>query len=485
MESLFPQPPARVADAASEDVHPVVAAPVAASAVTAGKTPEPNISSDLELSSDDGDDEEEDSEQTLIRERVIRDLLDRKEPGAEAGGLKLVTKFIEAGSGKRGLRLFVMRTDAKCEELRGERACDTQSVKHLSSIFPGKLRAVVFVQNLSRGQMEGRMDFKMGRHVGALLAISVHGFRALVALVLAPPFLALQKKLNDLADNPSTLIYRSVEGFEVYACETLTNREGYVLEILRDGWRLVLLSFLRRCPLTLELEVWNFLGYAPKTWDANTSFLELEDGMHCPVSAFQELARDPEKMFQVLGEIQVSNSRRPAVISNLGSGRLALLGAKPKLQFRLFGGATPAHASSFFDPFRPEQLEQEQTVLSTRRRRPAGKPASDQSGALTAVEPATAAASASGSFSTLPHNDDGKTSNCQATILQGHACALEGCTHVAEDELRLEAHLLEDHCSQSLTAPAKPRASLQKFDKVLSSSSGAASTSSPHCVHFT
>ena len=56
------------------------------------------------------------------------------------------------------------------------------------------------------------MDFKMGRHVGALLAISVHGFRALVALVLAPPFLALQKKLNDLADNPSTLIYRSVEG---------------------------------------------------------------------------------------------------------------------------------------------------------------------------------------------------------------------------------------------------------------------------------
>ncbi len=390
MKCLFPQPPVRVVaseDAAIAVIH-VIAAPVAASAVVTDETPPPaNISSDLELSSDDGDEEEEDSEQPLIRERVIRDLLDRKEPGAEAGGLKLVTKFIEAGSGKRGMQLFVMRTDAKCEELRGERACDNESVKHLSSIFPGKLSAVVFVQNLSRGPMEGVMDFKLGRHVSALLPISVHGFRALVPLVLAPPFLALQKRLNDIADNPGTLIYRSVKGFEVYACEALTNCEGYVLEILRDGWRLVLLSFLRKCHVTLKLEVWNFLGYAPKTWDASTSFPELEDGMHFPISAFQELARDPDKTLQVLREIQVSNSRRHAVISNLGYGRLALLGAKPKRQFPLFGSATPAHDSSFFDPFPPEHLEQEQTVLLTCRCRPAGgaKAASDQSGATAAV----------------------------------------------------------------------------------------------------
>ncbi len=268
-----------------------------------------------------------------------------------------------------------------------------QPVKHRSSIFPGKLRAVVFVQNLSIGPMKGITDFKLGRHMGTVLPISVHGFRSLVALVLAPHFLGLQKKLNYIADDPSTLIYKSVEGFEVFACEALTNHEGYVLEVLKDGWRLVLLLFLRKCPVTLELEVWNFLGYAPKTWNANTSFLELKDGMHFLVSAFQELARDPDKMLQVLREIQISNSGWPAVFSNLVSVRLALLVAKAKRQFWLFGSATPTHASSFFDPFCPEQFEQEQeerekerevqTSLSSCSCRPAGraKPASDQSGA--------------------------------------------------------------------------------------------------------
>jgi hypothetical protein len=75
----------------------------------------------------------------------------------------------------------------------------------------------------------------------------------------------------------------------------------------------VLLSFLGECPLTLELEVWNYLGNASKTWDANKSFLELEYRMHFPVTALQDQARNPDKMLQVLKEIQIWRVPQPAI----------------------------------------------------------------------------------------------------------------------------------------------------------------------------
>ena len=73
------------------------------------------------------------------------------------------------------------------------------------------------------------------------------------------------------------------------------------------------MSFLGECPLTLELEVWNYLGNASKTWEANKSFLELEYRMHFPVTALQDQARNPDKMLQVLKEIQIWRVPQPAI----------------------------------------------------------------------------------------------------------------------------------------------------------------------------
>ena len=73
------------------------------------------------------------------------------------------------------------------------------------------------------------------------------------------------------------------------------------------------MSFLGECPLTLELEVWNYLGNSSKTWDANKSFLELEYRMNFPVTALQDQARNPDKMLQVLKEIQIWRVPQPAI----------------------------------------------------------------------------------------------------------------------------------------------------------------------------
>jgi hypothetical protein len=256
-------------------------------------------------SEDDGEEdveEEDDSEDNYLtlRKNNLRNLevWDESNPNCSNGeieeNLLFATQSVQTNLARRGVKIFILGLPVAIPESEGIPMCDFDMVQRLKAICYEPLETVALLQNLTRAHLKkDTWDFKTSRKHGAIIPLSIHGVQALRAVINGEPFKRHQKYLEELEDDPDKLaaLFSSGKSMESSKFSSRMLKKPYLLENLRGGWRLVLVTLLRTCPADPQLHTWNVLAYVPKEWRFSHGISDIQDAFHVPVSNLEELFR--------------------------------------------------------------------------------------------------------------------------------------------------------------------------------------------------